>query len=150
MQIINSQHGKFNISTDATLLNVDYIHKYLSTASYWAKGISKPTVENSIAHSLCFGVYHSGVQVGFARIVSDYATVAYLGDVFIDEAYRNLGLSKWLMETINTHPQLQGLRRWILLTADAHRLYEKFGWTQIASPDRWMERHFVNVYQNNG
>ena len=100
----------------------------------------------SVENSLNFGVYHRGEQIGFARIVSDFSTMAYLGDVFIIASFRGQGLSKWLMKTITEHPNLQGLRRWILLTADAHELYKKYGWTNLASPTRWMERHNPNVY----
>ena len=97
-------------------------------------------------NSLCFGLFHHDKQIGFARVVTDYATMAYLADVFILPAYRGLGLSKWLMETIMTHSDLQGLRRWILLTLDAHGLYRQFGWKDIAIPERWMEVHNKDVY----
>lgn len=100
----------------------------------------------AIENSLCFGVYHKDRQIGFARIISDLATVAYLGDVYILEEYRGKGLSKWLVETIMAHPDLQGLRRWILLTGDAHGLYRQFGWTDIADPSKWMEVYNKNVY----
>jgi len=114
----------------------------------WAKGIPRETVARSIEHSLCFGVYDGGgKQVGFARVVSDFATVAYLGDVFILEPHRGRGLSKWMMGCITSHPALQGLRRWILLTRDAHALYAKFGFTPVAKPDRYMELHRPDVYE---
>jgi GNAT superfamily N-acetyltransferase len=149
MTEINVEKAKFSISTNKQLLNVAFVHSYLSQESYWAKGIPLHVVQRSVDNSLCFGVYHLGTQIGFARIITDFATVAYLGDVFISDQYRRLGLSKWLIETIQSHPELQGLRRWILLTADAHSLYQKYGWQNIASPDRWMERHFTNVYGQN-
>src|ERR1700745_1318800 len=128
-----SRRGEFLISTDRTLLNLDVVHGFL-TNCYWAKGIPRDVVARSIEHSLCFGIYHevgttTSVQVGFARVISDFATIAYLGDVFVVEGYRGRGLSKWMMECITQHAQLQRLRRWILLTRDAHRLYSNFGFT---------------------
>ncbi|HEY0654915.1 MAG TPA: GNAT family N-acetyltransferase [Chryseosolibacter sp.] len=136
----------FCISTDKTKLDIDSIYRFLSTKAYWSLNIPRTTVEQSIQNSLCFGVYLNDKQVGFARVISDYATIAYLGDVYVLEEYRGKGLSKWLMETIVGHPNLQGLRRWILLTGDAHGLYRQFGWTELADPTRWMERHNKNVY----
>lgn len=136
----------FCISTDKSLLDLDSIHTFLSTQAYWSLNIPRATVARSIENSLCFGVYDGSRQVGFARIISDFATIAYLGDVYILEEFRGQGLSKWLMETIMVHPNLQGLRRWILLTGDAHGLYRQFGWKDIADPIRWMEIHDKNVY----
>ena len=104
-------------------------------------------VERSIDHSLSFGLYQGDSQVGFARVITDYATFAYIGDVFILEEFRGQGLSKWLMEIVVAHPQLQGLRRWLLGTKDAHGLYTKVGFTPMKSPERFMERHFPDVYQ---
>jgi GNAT superfamily N-acetyltransferase len=122
------------------------IHDFL-TNSYWAKGISQQVVARSIEHALCFGIYDGvAAQVGFARVISDFATVAYLGDVFVLESHRGRGLSKWLMQCIVQHPALQNLRRWILLTRDAHRLYSQFGFTPLAAPERYMELHRPNVY----
>ncbi len=145
--IIESHRGEFLISTDPSRLDLDVIHGFL-TNCYWAKGIPREVVARSIEHSLCFGVYDgSGAQVGFARVVSDFATVAYLGDVFVLESHRGRGLSKWLMECITQHPGLQGLRRWILLTSDAHELYKKFGFTPVKAPDRYMELHDPRVYE---
>ena len=145
--VVESRRGEFLISTDPARLNLDVIHGFL-TNCYWSKGIPREVVARSIEHSLCFGVYDgSGAQVGFARVVSDFATVAYLGDVFILESHRGRGLSKWLMECITQHPALQGLRRWILLTRDAHGLYKKFGFTPVKAPDRYMERHDPSVYE---
>ena len=141
-----SRHGEFLVSDDPARLDVDVIHGFL-TNSYWAKGIPLETVERSIRGALCFGVYDpDGALVGFARVVSDCATIAYLGDVFILESHRGRGLSKFLMECVTTHPALQGLRRWILLTRDAHDLYAKFGFQPLAAPDRYMERHDPDVY----
>lgn len=138
----------FCISTDKTKLDIDSIHEFLSTKAYWSKNIPKNTVERSIQHSLCFGVYDEGKQIGFARVITDFSAIAYLGDVYILEEYRGRSLSKWLVETIMSHPELQGLRRWILLTSDAHELYRKFGWKDIADPSKWMEVHNKNVYSN--
>lgn len=137
----------FYISTDKSKMDIEIIHKYLSEESYWAKGISKEIVEKSVANSFCFGVFYHDRQIGFAKVITDFTTIAYLGDVFILDKFRGLGLSKLLMETIMHHPELQGLRRWILLTADAHELYKKFGWNNIKDPTRWMEVHTKNPYQ---
>lgn len=130
------------------MLDIDVIHGFLSR-SYWAQGIPRETVERCIRHSLCFGVYHGSAQVGFARVISDYTTVAYLADVFIIEAHRGKGLSVMLMNEIIAHPQLQGLRRFILATRDAHGLYERFGFSPLAAPDRWMEIHQPDLYTRN-
>lgn len=111
--------------------------------------IPKERVLTAIKNSLCFGVYESEKQIGFARVITDFSTIAYLGDIYIIKDYRSRGLSKWLMETIMNYPALQGLRRWILLTADAHGLYRKFGWKGIAEPSKWMELHNKNVYSGN-
>ena len=135
-----SRNG-YLISTDTSMLDLDLTHHYLSEISYWAKGRSREIVERSMQNSLNFGMYdREGKQVGFARVVTDYATFAYLADVFILEKHRGRGLSKWLMETILAHPGLQGLRRWMLATWDAHGLYEKYGFTTLARPERFMER----------
>ncbi len=138
--------NQFTISTDKSKLKLDSIHDFLSTKAYWCLNIPQETVATAIEHSLCFGVSESDKQIGFARVISDFSTIAYLGDVYILEEYRGHGLSKWLLEVIMTHPNLQGLRRWILLTGDAHGLYRQFGWTNIADPTKWMELHNKNVY----
>jgi len=137
------------ISTDVSKLNVDTIYQYLSEESYWAKGIPRAVVEKSIANSLCFGVYSNDEQIGFARLVTDEATFAYLSDVFILPQHRGKGLSKFLMETIHAHPELQNLRRWWLGTKDAHGLYEQFGWTRITDEvaKRFMQKHNPHVYK---
>ena len=141
------RRGEFLVSTDHGRLDRDMIYSFL-TNCYWAKGIPREVVERSIEHSLCFGIYDgSGAQVGFARVISDFATVAYLGDVFVLASHRGRGLSKWMMECILEHPALQNLRRWILLTRDAHELYGKFGFTGLKSPDRYMELHRPDVYE---
>lgn len=146
MEDITIHKDDLSISTDKTKLDIDSIHDFLSTKAYWCLNIPRETLERAIQNSLCFGVYQHEKQVGFARVISDYATIAYLGDVYITEDYRGQGLSKWLIETIMNHPDLQGLRRWILLTGDAHGLYRNFGWTDIADPTKWMEFHNKNVY----
>lgn len=122
------------------------IFPYLSEDAYWSKDIPRDIVERSIEHSLCFGVYQETAQVGFARVVTDKATFAYLADVFILEAFRKQGLSKWLMEVILAHPDLQGLRRWLLATMDAHGLYRQFGFTSLTEPDRMMQRKAPHTY----
>jgi len=137
--------GDYEISTDPARLNVGVVHAFL-TNSYWARGIPLETVERSILNSLCFGLYHGGRQIGFARVITDQATFGYLADVFVLEAYRGRGLSRWLMECIVGHPDLQGLRRWILLTRDAHGLYRQFGFTPLAAPERYMEIHRPDIY----
>jgi len=129
----------FLISTDKALLDIDIIYNYLNDDSYWARGIAPERLEKAIANSLCFGVYYQNKQAGFARVVTDTATFAYLCDVFVLPEYRKKGLSKWLVQTIVCHPDLQGLRRWSLATADAHELYRKFGFSDIAKPENWME-----------
>jgi GNAT superfamily N-acetyltransferase len=136
----------FTISTDPARLDRALIHEFLS-ASYWARGIPRETVERSIAGALCFGLYENGRQVGFARVITDRATFAYLADVFVLESHRGRGLAAWLMETILAHPDVQGLRRWMLLTRDAHPLYRKVGFTDLAHPERVMERVDAGVYE---
>jgi GNAT superfamily N-acetyltransferase len=140
------QNGDFIISADRKRLQIDAIHKFLTEESYWAKERTREQTETAIKNSLCFGVYRGENQIGFARVVSDYATFAYLGDVYIIEEFRGKGLSKWLMETLINYPDLQGLRRWILATRDAHALYEKFGFTELKHPTRWMEKPAPNAY----
>ena len=131
---------EFTISTERARLQLDAIVAFLSRA-YWAQGRKRAAIERSIEHSLCFGLYAGERQIGFARVVTDCATFAYLCDVFIDESYRGQGLGKWLMSVVMDHPDLQGLRRWILATRDAHGLYRQFGWTELKDPGRWMEIH---------
>jgi N-acetylglutamate synthase-like GNAT family acetyltransferase len=129
----------FIISTDKKLLDIELIYNYLNNDSYWAKGIQRERLEKAIQNSICFGVYSNAAFAGFARVITDKATFAYLCDVFILPGYRKKGLSKWLMQTIVNHPDLQGLRRWSLATADAHGLYAQFGFSQISKPENWME-----------
>ena len=127
-------------------MDIDFIHGFL-TRSYWAEGITKDIIARSINGSLCFGVFNNDTQVGFARMVTDEATFAYLADVFIIEEQREKGLSKWLMEVILSYPGLQGLRRIILATRDAHDLYTQFGFTLLNNPERWMQIHNPDVYK---
>lgn len=145
--------GEYSIITDKNKMDIDFIHSFL-TVSYWAEGITKEIVSKSVNGSLCFGVFKTdkeavpaGRQVGFARMVTDEATFAYLADVFIDEDHRGKGLSKWLMEIILSYPGLQGLRRILLATRDAHGLYKQFGFTPLNNPDRWMHIHNPDVYK---
>ena len=138
--------NEFVISTDKNRLQTALIHKFLIQESYWANTRTLEQTERAIENSLCFGVYHGEKQIGFARVISDLATFAYLGDVFILKEFRGRGLSKWLMETVVSYPDLQGLRRWILATKDAHGLYEQFGFTPLNLPERWMERADPNAY----
>ena len=135
----------YEISTDKKKLDIPFIHRYLSTASYWAKNIPIEIVEKSIEGSICFGLYDlqpgipAGKQVGFARMVTDSATFGYLADVFIIEEHRNKGLSKWLMEVVMGYPDFKGIRRWMLATRDAHGLYKQFGFTAPDKPERLMQ-----------
>ena len=133
------QRDGFTISTDRERLDVSLIYEYLSNESYWGRGRSFEEVQRSIENSACFGVYQGEQQIGFARVVTDYATFAWLCDVFILEPWRGRGLSKWLISVIVEHPRLQGLRRWILATRDAHELYRRFGFREIPEPARFME-----------
>ena len=140
------RRGQFVISTDPARLDVDAIYAFL-TQSYWAGGIPKDTVARSIRHSLCFGAYDEERQIGFARVISDFATYAYIGDVYVLEAYRGQGLGKWLMASIMAHPDLQGLRRWSLATRDAHGLYQQFGFTALNRPEAYMEITRPEIYK---
>lgn len=126
------------ISTDKNLIDIKAVHDYLNTESYWAKGMPFTKLQTAIENSMCFGVYINNTQAGFARVVTDKATFAYLCDVFILPQHRGFGLSKWLVQSILNHADLQGLRRWALATADAHGLYEQFGFSVLTNPERWM------------
>ncbi len=136
--------GEFVISTDSQRLNLKLIHDFL-TYSYWASGRELAVVKKSIDNSLPFGVYWRTQQIGFARVITDYAIYAYLSDVFIVESFRGKGLGKWLVQTVVSHPQLQGLRKWSLATADAHRLYRQFGFAEVRYPSRHMEKWGENA-----
>ena len=139
------RRGEFTISTDRSRIDLDMVHGFL-TASYWAEGIPRDVVARSLDHSLAFGLYHDQRQVGLARVVTDRATFAYLSDVFVLEAYRGQGLASWMLEVIHAHPELQGLRWWLLATRDAHDVYRKGGYVELSAPERLMERKFKNVY----
>ncbi len=141
-----SQHGEFTISTDRSRLQLDVIHKYLLEESYWATERTHEQTATAIKNSLPFAIYKGENQVGFARVVTDYATFAYLGDVFILPEYQGNGLGKLLMQAILEHPDLQGFRRWILATKDAHGLYEKFEFSALRHPESWMEKTAPNAY----
>jgi GNAT superfamily N-acetyltransferase len=130
--------GEYSISTDASRFDVDAIHAFLSQ-TYWSPGVPRSVVETAIANSLCFGLFQGASQVGFARVVTDRATFAYLADVYVLEQHRHQGLAKWLVQTILAHPDLQGLRRFLLATRDAHTLYERFGFRPLSNPTRMME-----------
>ena len=136
----------YEISTDRKRLDVPLIHDFLRN-SYWAKNIPRGIIERSIENSLCFGVYREGRQVAFARVISDFATFAYLADVFVVPEVRGKGISKLLVRTIISHPLLQGLRLFLLATEDAHSLYAQFGFTPIERPDRYMSIHRLNLYE---
>lgn len=138
----------FRITTDKSQIDIELVHQFLS-GSYWAAGIPLAVVKKSIEGSLCFSVFEGEKQVGFARVVTDEATFAYLADVFIVEEFRGRGLSKWLMQVILDHPDLQGLRRFMLATRDAHQLYRQFGFTDIADCSRLMQRHNPDVYHHS-
>jgi GNAT superfamily N-acetyltransferase len=146
MEVQEYREGRFLVSTDRSWLDLDLIHGFL-TDCYWAKGIPREIVARSIENSLCFGVYDEGKQIGFARVISDCATYAYIGDVFVIESHRGKGIGKWLMECIVRHPSLQNLRRWSLVTEDAHGLYAQFGFTPLRSPERYMEVLDADVYK---
>jgi GNAT superfamily N-acetyltransferase len=134
------------ISDDATRLDRALIHRFLSQESYWARGIDETTLNRALHHSLCFGAYVDGQQIGFARVVTDRATFGYIGDVFVLPQWRGRGVARQLMQAIDAHADLQRLRRMALVTRDAHGLYERHGFRPLASPERWMERHNPDVY----
>jgi GNAT superfamily N-acetyltransferase len=138
--------AEYEIDTDKRRLDIAAIHRFLSTEAYWAKNRSLEQTLTAIENSLCFGVYKGREQVGFARIITDKATFAYVGDVFVTKQHRGKGISKWLMQIIVDQPDLQGLRRWLLATRDAHELYQKFGFAGLVHPERWMERPASDAY----
>lgn len=143
--------GQYEISTERSRLDLALIHDYLGS-SYWAQGIPRAVVERSIQHSLCFGAYLDGRQTGFARVVTDYSTFAYVADVFVVPEHRGRGISKLLLRAILEHPELQGLRRFLLATHDAHGLYAQFGFQPLAHPEHFMTVHKPDVYrgENHG
>ncbi len=140
------ERGGFTISTDKERLDIGMIQGFLSERSYWARTRSLEQTQVAIENSICFGVYRGERQIGFSRVVTDRATFAYLGDVFIIEEFRGQHLGSWVMEAIISHPELQGLRRWVLATRDAHSLYTKYGFRELVHPERWMERPAPDAY----
>ncbi len=148
MEIIETHNNGFLISTDSEKLDLSVIHNFLANESGWSKGIPLKTVQTSIENSLNFGLYLNNNQIGYARVISDYSTIAYLGDVFVLKGYRGRGLSKWLINEVMEHPSLQGLRRWILLTDTADWLYQKYGFKELPHPEIYMEKYNPYVYKN--
>jgi len=146
MKIIEITFDDFIITTDKSKLDIIAIHNFLSKHSGWSNNISFDKVKTSIDNSLNFGLFHNNKQIGFARVISDFSTIAYLGDIYVLESYRGQGLSRKLMESIITHPNLQGLRRWILLTSTAEWLYVKYGFTNLPKPEIYMELYNPTVY----
>ncbi len=149
MKIIEITFGEFTITTDKSKMDVFAIHDFLSKYAGWSDNIPFDIVKTSIDNSLNFGLFHNDKQIGFARVISDFSTIAYLGDIYVLENYRGQGLSKKLMDVVITHPNLQGLRRWILLTSTANWLYEKYGFTQLPKPEIYMELFNPNVYKTD-
>ncbi len=147
---VEYRRGGYVISTDKGRLDLDVIHGFL-VSSYWVTGITRQTVERAIKHSLCFGVFkvhgQTGSQVGFARVISDLATFAYIADVFILESHRGQGLGKWLIGCMLSHPDLQNLRDWLLATTYAQGLYSQFGFQPLVHPERWMRVYNPDVYK---
>ena len=147
MEIVEVCFDEFLITTDKEKMDVEAIHDFLSKYSGWSDDIPIETVKRSIDNSLNFGVFHQNKQIGFARVISDFSTIAYLGDVYFLDEFRGKNLSKKLMDVIISHPELQGLRRWILLTSTADWLYEKYGFVKIPNPEIYMELFNPNVYK---
>ena len=134
------RRGAYLVTTDKARLDLEMVHGFLQT-SYWAAGIPAQAVRRSVENSLAFGLFKDDAQVGFARVVTDYATFAYTADVFVLKPHRGQGLGRWMMEVVLSHPELQGLRRWMLATRDAHWLYRKYGFTELENPQIFMEKY---------
>ncbi|MBP1839988.1 GNAT family N-acetyltransferase [Formosa algae] len=149
LKVIEAHKNEYTISTDINKLDISSIHEFLSNDTDWSYNIPLETLTTSITNSLNFGLYYQEKQIGFARVISDYATIVYLGDVYVLPAYRGKGLSTWLITEIMAHPNLQGLRRWILLTDTADWLYKKFGFTSLPKPEIYLEKHNPKVYLKN-
>jgi N-acetylglutamate synthase-like GNAT family acetyltransferase len=147
MKIIEITFEDFEITTDKSKLDIVAIHDFLSKHSGWSDNIPFDKVKTSIDNSLNFGLFHNHKQIGFARIISDFSTIAYLGDIYVLDNYRGQGLSQKLMDAVMEHPSLQGLRSWILLTSTANWLYEKYGFTKLPKPELYMELFDPNVYK---
>lgn len=144
-------HAKgYSITTDNDLIDFDRVYHYLAFESYWATGLTADRQKRAMENSMCFGITKDGKLAGFTRVVTDKATFAYICDVFVLEGHRRLGLSKWLIQTIMDHPDLQGLRRWSLATADAHSLYAQFGFVPLSKPANWMEVYTPYTQQETG
>lgn len=145
--IFELRRGEYTVSTDPSLLDIDAIHAFLA-GSYWSEGVSRETLARSIEHSIPFGVYRGGQQVGFARVITDTDMLAYLADVYVEEAHRGRGLGMLIVEAALAHPDLQEVRRWLLGTRDAHGLYRKFGFEELKRPERWLERYEPSLYRH--
>ena len=143
---MKKRNGEYEIDTDRKRLDLAAIHRFLSKESYWAQNRTMEQTLTAIENSQCFGLFCGKQQVGFARVVTDRATFAYIGDVYVVEEHRGKGLSKWLMKVIVEQPDLQGLRRWVLATRDAHSLYEQYDFAPLKFPERWMERTAPDAY----
>lgn len=139
-------YRKYTISTDKSRLDVGYIHRYISDKSYWARHIPVTVIHTCIENSFCVGAYHGEQQVGFGRLITDYATFGYLADIFVDEAHRGRGISKQMVSLIMSQPFVAGLRRMMLATRDAHGLYARYGFTALKNPDSFMEVHRPDIY----
>ena len=148
IEILNAQRGDYRITTDRNQLDLEAVHDYLCNHSYWNRGVPLERVQIAADHSLNYSLFYLDQQVGYARVITDYCQIAYLGDVFILEAHRGHGLGKWLIDTVHSHPNLQNLRNWLLGTRDAHGLYRQFGWDSLVEPHRWMARPNPEVYRN--
>jgi GNAT superfamily N-acetyltransferase len=148
VELIELTFGEYFITTDKDKMDVVAIHVFLSQYSGWSNDIPFDKVKCSIENSLNFGLFHNSRQIGFARVISDFSTIAYLGDIYVLESHRGQGLSKKLMEVVMSHPNLQGLRRWILLTSTAPWLYQKYGFTELPNPEIYMELYNPNVYND--
>jgi len=143
--VIEQVRDEYTVSTDPARLDLAAVHRYLA-ASYWSPGLPMDVLARAVAGSLCFGLYRGAEQVGFARVITDRATFAYLCDVYVLDAHRGRGLGRWLLEAVVGHPALQGLRRFVLVTRDAHRLYQRFGFRPLARPEGYLEVHRPDVY----
>ena len=145
--VMQWHQAEYEVHTDVAAFDFDIIHGYLAK-SYWSPGIPEATLRKALAGSLCFGMFAEGRQIGFARVISDRATFAYLCDVFVLPGFQGKGLGKWLMDCVMAHPDLQALRRMVLVTRDAHGLYREFGFTGLANPDGYMELHRPDIYRS--
>jgi GNAT superfamily N-acetyltransferase len=144
--ILEATRDGYLVTSDTRRLNLDLVHDFLRS-SYWSPGVPRDVLERAIGNSLCFGLYHDKAQVGFARVVTDKATFAYLADVFVIDGHRGRGLATWLVQVVQSHPDLQGLRRFLLATRDAHALYRGCGFAEVADPGRLMEIFRPRVYE---